>query len=66
MRGLEFAAALKACRADFERLCPQVPTGLGRGLGCLVQNAPALSPACRNALAEREFLDEPGDQRKGF
>ncbi len=38
LRGLEFAAALKACRPDFERLCSQTPAGLGRGLACLVQN----------------------------
>jgi hypothetical protein len=55
---LEYAAALKACRSDFERICPQVPPGWGRGLACLLDNARGLSPLCRDALARHDLLDE--------
>jgi hypothetical protein len=59
LRGLEFAAVLKACRADFERICPGVPPGWGQGLACLLDNTPRLSPICRDALARHELLDGP-------
>lgn len=65
-RGLEFAAALKACRPDFERLCPNVPPGLGRGAACLAQNAAALSPPCREALSRHDVLDDPPEPRRGL
>jgi hypothetical protein len=60
-RGLEFAAALKACRADFERVCPGVPPGWGRGLACLLDSASRLSVSCRDALARHDLLDEPAE-----
>ena len=60
-RGLEFAAALKACRADFERICPGVPPGWGRGLACLLDNTSQLSVPCWDALARHDLLDEPAE-----
>jgi hypothetical protein len=60
-RGLEFAAALKACRADAERICPGVPPGWGRGLACLLDNTSRLSVPCRDALARHDLLDEPAE-----
>jgi hypothetical protein len=52
IRGLAFAAALKACRPDFERFCGGAPLNMRRTLICLQQNADALSPACRKALTD--------------
>jgi hypothetical protein len=54
-RGLAFAAALRLCRADFEKLCPGVPTGMGRALGCLLDNRPRLSSGCDRALEAHGF-----------
>jgi hypothetical protein len=59
LRGLEFAAVVKVCRADFERVCPGVPPGLGGGLACLLDNTPRLTPICRDALARHGLLDVP-------
>ena len=65
LRGLEYAAALKACRSDFERICPGVPPGWGRGLACLLDNASRLTPICRDALARHELLDGPPEPPPG-
>ena len=59
LRGLAFANALKACRADFDRFCGNAPVGLQRSLACLMQNADALSQPCQQALADDDFLDGP-------
>jgi Cysteine rich repeat len=57
--GLEFAATLKACQPDYNRMCANVPPGFGRGLDCLMRNADALSAACRAALEGGEPFDAP-------
>ena len=38
------------CGADFQKLCPSVPLGGGRGVGCLRAHAADLTPGCRQAL----------------
>jgi hypothetical protein len=64
LRGLASANALRACRADYERLCAQAaPGGPTRGLACLLDNAQALSSQCRDALANQGFFDEEPDLR---
>ena len=37
------------------------PPGYGRGLQCLLNNAGALSPACRSALEGHELLTPDGE-----
>jgi hypothetical protein len=59
-RGLALTAALRLCRADYERLCSDVPPGRGRALACLLDNRSRLSPACRNALSAHA-LDDDGE-----
>jgi len=54
-RGLAFAAALRLCRPDFERLCPGVQPGMGRGLACLLENSERVSQGCRKALSAHGF-----------
>ena len=56
LRGLAYAGAFKACQPDYQLLCPGVPTGYGRALQCLLDNANALSPPCRSALEGHELL----------
>jgi len=53
--GLAFAAVLRLCRPDYERLCPGVPTGTGRALGCLMDNHASLAPPCRDALSAHGY-----------
>jgi hypothetical protein len=59
-RGLALTAALRLCRADYDRLCAGVPLGRGQALACLLDNRVRLSPPCRNALAAHGF-DANGD-----
>ena len=40
------------CTTDFRVLCKGVPLGQGRAIQCLANNAPALSPGCRQAMAQ--------------
>lgn len=40
------------CFTDFKVLCAGVKLGQGRALQCLAANAPALSPGCRQAMAQ--------------
>jgi hypothetical protein len=42
-----------ACRADVQRLCPGVAPGGGRLARCIQEHAAQVSPACRQAIAER-------------
>lgn len=60
-QGLAFAAALRLCRADFERLCPGVPPGMGRALACLVGNMDRISRGCQSALSAHGFGAGDGD-----
>jgi len=60
-RGLAFAAALRLCRPDFERLCPGVPPGMGRGLACLIGNIDRISRGCHAALSAHGFGASVGD-----
>jgi hypothetical protein len=41
---------LRICAVDRQALCAGVPAGGGRIIACLMRNAPALSPPCKNAL----------------
>ncbi len=61
-RGLAFAGAVKSCKLDFDRLCPNVAPGFGRGLECLMDNAEGLSPPCRDALSAHGFDARAGDR----
>jgi hypothetical protein len=56
LHGLAYAGAFKACQPDYRLFCAGVPPGYGRGLQCLLNNAGALSPACRSALEGHELL----------
>jgi hypothetical protein len=40
------------CTTDFRVLCKGVPLGQGRAVQCLANNAPALSPGCRQAMIQ--------------
>ena len=44
------AAAMKYCKADFERLCPGVQPGGGRIIGCLKSHKEEISIGCGKAL----------------
>jgi Cysteine rich repeat len=44
------AAAMKYCKADYERLCPGVQMGGGRILGCLKEHKMEVSVGCAKAL----------------
>jgi len=44
------AAAMKYCKADFERLCPGVQPGGGRIIGCLKEHKEEVSIGCGKAL----------------
>jgi hypothetical protein len=44
------AAAMKYCKADFERLCPGVQPGGGRIIGCLKAHKEEISIGCGKAL----------------
>ena len=44
------AAAMKYCKADFERLCPGVQPGGGRIIGCLKAHKMEISVGCGKAL----------------
>ncbi len=41
---------VRICQDDQRALCPGVPLGGGRVIACLMQNMPALSQRCRDAL----------------
>ena len=64
LRGLASASALKACRFDYDRLCAHTGPGLNRGLACMLDNAQALSPTCRDALAKQGFFDDEPEVRE--
>ena len=44
------AAAMKYCKADFERLCPGVQPGGGRIIACLKEHKEEVSIGCGMAL----------------
>ena len=44
------AAAMKYCKADFERLCPGVQPGGGRIIACLKEHKEEMSIGCGKAL----------------
>ena len=44
------AAAMKYCKADYERLCPGVQPGGGRIIGCLKAHKEEVSIGCGKAL----------------
>ncbi|MDC7786810.1 hypothetical protein PQJ75_19860 [Rhodoplanes sp. TEM] len=56
--GLAFAAALRLCRADVERLCAGTPLGGGRAISCLLGSRDRLSAGCRDALSAHGFEGE--------
>ena len=41
---------LRACSADYDRLCSNVTPGGGRVLACLAQQKDKLTPACRQVV----------------
>ncbi|RAI04072.1 hypothetical protein DLJ53_06350 [Acuticoccus sediminis] len=45
-------AVATACKADVQRLCPNVQRGDGRIAACLRENAQSVSPDCRDTLAK--------------
>jgi hypothetical protein len=47
-------AIVRICAADQRAVCPDVPPGGGRIIACLMRNAAALSPRCKDALAQAQ------------
>jgi hypothetical protein len=47
----EAALVRRFCTTDFQVLCKGVRLGQGRAINCLAANQPALSPGCKDALA---------------
>ncbi len=45
-------AIVRTCDGDVRAVCSQVPPGDGRIIDCLARNEPALTPACKKALAD--------------
>jgi hypothetical protein len=45
------SAIKSACRADYQRVCADVPPGTKDSLQCLVQHREQVSSGCRDALA---------------
>ena len=43
----------QACAEDYRRYCSSVQPGGGRVIACLKENAPKLTPGCREALERR-------------
>ncbi|MFN3625415.1 MAG: cysteine rich repeat-containing protein [Hyphomicrobium sp.] len=58
LRGLATAGALRICGRDYERLCPGGPLDRDRAIVCLLDQVPALSPACRDAFQRNGLLDD--------
>ncbi len=52
MRIGEAIVIRRFCSNDFKVLCKGVPIGQGRAVQCLVDNRGALSPGCRQAMAD--------------
>jgi cysteine rich repeat protein len=47
----QVSAIRSACRSDYQKFCPGVPTGGAPALQCLVKNKARLSPPCGEAVA---------------
>jgi hypothetical protein len=47
----QVSAIRSACRTDYQKFCPGVPTGGAPALQCLVKNKARLSPPCGEAVA---------------
>ncbi|MDI4238231.1 cysteine rich repeat-containing protein [Bradyrhizobium sp. Arg237L] len=47
----QVSAIRSACRSDYQKFCPGVPTGGAPALRCLVKNKARLSPPCGEAVA---------------
>ncbi|WP_454633489.1 cysteine rich repeat-containing protein [Bradyrhizobium cenepequi] len=47
----QVSAIRSACRSDYQKFCPGVPTGGARALQCLEKSKARLSPACGEAVA---------------
>ncbi|RZN33472.1 cysteine rich repeat-containing protein [Bradyrhizobium sp. Leo121] len=47
----QVSAIRSACRSDYQKVCPGVPTGGAPALRCLEKNKARLSPACGEAVA---------------
>ena len=50
LRPLVRLQILRACKAEHDTLCGQVPPGQGRIVECLAAHAAVLSPGCRDAI----------------
>ena len=52
----EAKSLAQLCRADFDKLCPNVRPGGGRILACLESHAVELTPQCQAALPQADAL----------
>jgi hypothetical protein len=50
LRPLVRLRILRACKAEHDAVCGQVPPGQGRIVDCLAAHGAALSPSCRDAI----------------
>ncbi len=55
-------AILKACGADFQKLCPGMIPGDGKLRACVQANLAQLSTPCKSALAARRAAAPPAQQ----
>lgn len=51
-----------ACKADVDKLCPQVKPGGGRITACLKQNASQISDTCKDAISHMREQKKLGPQ----
>lgn len=52
--GAQLRDAAQACKPDIQKFCANVQPGGGRVAACLREHAADLSPACKQAAAQRQ------------
>ena len=52
------------CRADFDRLCKNVPPGEGRQVKCMMENRASTSGECKAVLQKKHEKEQAWQQNK--